>query len=191
VDYTQRVIFFHSLTIGLITYFLFVGQVQDPVELIPVDAGIEDRNTLSESFKLQQNDLRIDTSFEKLYRVKGNDGIFVRRSGGLHAVFRNPEYIDTTDGSIPIVPAGTIYCIGRVSSELLDQLSGLSTTCGLHTNGSSKTDEPKTDEPKIRWTPPQKQTSTSAIKRTIKFIDDEEYRRQRLTSFVLELVLSN
>ena len=159
--------------------------VQEPVELLPVDSGFEDRSVLSESFKVQQNDMRVDTSFEKLYKVKGSDGIYVRKSGGLHAVFRNPEYLDTTDGAIPLVPAGTVYCIGSVRPELLNQLGGLATPIGLN-----HSEPAKPTELRIRWTPPAKAPANTII-RTIKFIDDEGYRRQRLTAFVLEIVLSS
>ncbi len=50
--------------------FLFIVQPA-PLDLIPVDAGIEDVGTLNASFKAQLQDFRIDNSFEKIYRVAG------------------------------------------------------------------------------------------------------------------------
>ena len=176
--------FFHAAALGLVTYFLLSVQTSDPVELVPVDAGFEDRGALGDSFKLLQKDLRKDNAFEKLYKVKGSDGIYVRKAGGLHAVFRNPEYVDTELGYFPIVPAGTVYCIGKMRPELLQQLGVLAKPTTRNQGGIEKAKMPPT-----RLSPPAQSKAYTGNK-TIRFIDDEQYRRQRLTSFVLEIVLS-
>lgn len=154
------------------------------MELVPVDAGVEDRGAFGSSFKLLQKDLRKDNAFEKLYRVKGSDGIYVRKAGGLYAVFRNPEYIDTEFGFFPIVPAGTVYCIGKMRPELVQQLGVLAKP-----TTRNQVDIGKAELPPLRWSPPA-QSKVYTENKTIRFVDDEQYRRQRLTSFVLEIVLS-
>jgi hypothetical protein len=151
-----------------------------PVELTPVDAGVEDVNILSDSLRLELFDMRDNQSFEQLFRVEGSPEIFVRRAGSLHAVFRDPHYLKTMDGAIPLVPTGTIYCIGEVTQEVLRQL-------GVIANGKNTSEiERVYDQKSITWnpTPPG---ITHAPVRTIRFLDDGQYRRQRLASFVLEM----
>ncbi len=71
-----------------------MAQPANEVKLIPVEEGVADRGVLSESFHIEPLDLRQDVSFEQLYRVEGSEGVFVRKAGGLQAVFRNPDYLD-------------------------------------------------------------------------------------------------
>ena len=152
------------------------------VELTPVDAGVEDVNSLSESLILEPFDMRDNQSFEQLFRVKGSPEIYVRRAGSLHAVFRDPHYLETIGGSIPLVPAGTIYCIGEVTQDVLHQL-------GVIARGElTLKNEQVSNEQVAAWnpTPP---TISHAPLRTIRFLDDSQYRRQRLASFVLEIYI--
>jgi len=159
-----------------------IGQPSEPVELIPVEAGVADRGALSESFHVEPLDLRQDASFEQLYKVEGSEGVFVRKAGGLQAVFKNPDYLDTESGSLPLIPAGTVYSIGRVPTELLGQLATMS--------------EPTAPEELIQTELVLKASTRSPIvesgfaRGSLRFIDDETYRRERLTSFVLEIVLT-
>lgn len=172
---------FHAIIIPFTCFLLF--QLVDPIELIPVDAGVEDRGALSDSLKLEQVDMRQDYSFEKLYRVAGSDDIYVRKSGGLSAIFKTSQYVQTSNGEIPIVPAGTVYCIGEIPPELIQQLGTLQ--------------EPL-PEPKSMVRAERVQTTSARIPfqektftKTFAFLDNEAYRRKRLASFVLDIVLSN
>lgn len=89
----------------------------------PVDPGYEDTGILGESFRLPMADLRQPDGWDRVYRMEGRDGaIFARRNGGVTAVFPQSDYINTRDGSIPTVPAGTIYVIGEPAPWLLRQL---------------------------------------------------------------------
>ncbi len=155
----------------------------DPVELIPVDEGVEDRTVLSESLKVEQKDMRKSQSFEQLFRVKGSPEIFVRRAGSLHAVFRNPHYLETSEGSIPLVPTGTIYCIGEVTQEVLEQLGVM--VSGTH-DSNIDTDHPQDD---VQWNPVAPGISHASTS-IIRFLDDEGYRRRRLATFVLEVSMN-
>jgi hypothetical protein len=163
--------------------FLFVQA--DPVELTPVDAGVADATPLSESLQLQPYDLRANQSFEQLFRVEGSPEIYVRRAGSLHAVFRDPLY-DQRDGALrAVVPTGTIYCIGEVTREVLNQLGVIAT--GEDVGNTQRVSDNETTE---RWNPPPPKISHPNVQ-TFRFLDDERYRRRRLATFVLELSITH
>ena len=183
MDYTELAMLFHKVTVGFTAYFFLFLQPNAPVELIRVEEAVEDRGALSASLRVEPLDLRQDQSFEKLYKVAGSEGVYIRRAGGLRAVFRNPVYVDTSDGSIPLVPAGTVYCIGEVSQRVLMQLGVLIEPINLG-------EHIVTEEPQVIREPTTPKSNFIPV-RTIRFIDDEAYRRQRLASFVLDVVLSN
>jgi hypothetical protein len=177
---------FHTSIAGFIAYFLLLSQptnqLANEVELIPVDAGYEDRGALSDSLRVERVDLRHDTAFETLYKVAGSDGVYVRKAGGLRAVFKNPAYFDTATGAIPLLPAGTVYSIGELNVALLGQLSKLSTG-GI----SDRRVIPQRYTTGVKSVPITAQRTPRGV---FRFIDDEEYRRERLTSLVLGIVLS-
>ena len=175
--------YLHLLPLGIISIAVIAMQNHNPVELEPVDGGIADRGSLSGSLRVMPVDLRQNQSFEKLYKVVGSDDVYIRQAGGLRAVFRNSTYVDTQSGSIPIVPAGTVYCIGEVTQEVLQQL-GILITTDTQLLG---TVTPSTVEPHQ----PRRITASSAPRNTIQFLDDESYRRRRLAMFVLDVVLVN
>ena len=64
----------------------------EQVELVPVDAGVEDRGALSTSLFVEPKDLRQNQSFERLYKVEGSDDVYVRKAGGLKAIFRSSHW---------------------------------------------------------------------------------------------------
>lgn len=151
-----------------------------PLELIPVDAGVEDATPLSESLRLEPYDMRENQSFEQLFRVEGSPDVYVRRAGSLHAVFRDPLYVETFGGAVPIIPAGTIYCIGEVTQSVLDQL-------GVIARGERTREiEDSSEQGVEKWNPIAPNISHPSSK-SIRFLDDEGYRRRRLASFVLQI----
>jgi hypothetical protein len=172
---------FHTSLLGFVAYFILLLQPAKEVELIPVDAGVEDRGALSGSLRVEPVDWRQNNDFEKLYRIAGSDGIFVRKAGGLRAVFRNPSYFDTRSGAIPIIPAGTVYSIGEINAELYGQLKELSDIAApdelviAQRYGFYEESVPITTRPSKRG--------------SVRFIDDEQYRREKLTFFVINIVL--
>ena len=151
-----------------------------PVELIPVDAGVEDRTVLSESLRVEPYDMRENQSFEQLFRVEGSPQIYVRRAGSLHAVFRDPLYVETVGGSIPLVPTSTIYCIGEVTQNVLDQLGVIATGEKVIVDEGTSVQEIE------KWNPVSPAISHTPLI-SIRFLDDEGYRRRRLASFILEM----
>ena len=145
----------------------------DPVELVPVDAGVEDRGALSASLFVEPKDLRQNQSFERLYKVEGSDDVYVRKAGGLKAIFRSSQYANIYGREVPIVPAGTVYIIGEIRPELVAVMGGLSP--------SKQEAIPKTEQQSQLV----KRTHVPQGVRSLRFVEDEEYRRKRLASFVL------
>ena len=164
--------------------FLFLSLHADP-ELIPIEAGVEDENAHSTSLKLVQQDLRVDMSFEKLYRIAGKDGVYARKSGGLTAVFQNPEYYKTQHGVVPLVPAGTVYCIGEIPSDVSEQLAELQ---GEQPKPESLIEPVEAETTSSRSVRPQIETPKE---KSFLFVDNEAYRRKRMTALVLSLVLTS
>ncbi len=174
---------YHALATAF-TCFLLLVEPEPPI-LIPVDAGVADRGALSTSLRVEQADFRQDRSFEKLYRVAGSPDIFVRKSGGLSAIFRSSEYVQTASGDIPIVPAGTVYCIGEIPRGLIQQIGKLQKPL--------PTPETMLQAKRASATKPEnvKAVAIEPTRRTIKFLQNEVYRRKRLASFVLEIAIAN
>ena len=147
--------------------------VSDPVELVPVDAGVEDRGALSTSLFVEPKDLRQNQSFERLYKVEGSEDVYVRKAGGLKAIFRSSQYAKIYGREVPIVPAGTVYVIGAIRPELVASMGGLSPSA-----------EDTSTDPEVQ-TQQVKRTHVPAGVRSLRFVEDEGYRRKRLASFVL------
>ena len=136
------------------------------------------------SLKVVRTSLQQNQSFEQLFRVAGSKDIYIRKAGGLRAVFRNPAYLGSGDNAIPLIPAGTIYCIGGVRPELLKQLGH------LQKEDSEIEAWVQEDIPiKRKRQSSNRIPKVAPMSKTIKFIDNESYRRKRLTSFVLDIVL--
>ncbi len=170
---------------------LFIALLIEPVQLVPVDAGVEDRGVLSDSLRLVPKDMRVQQSFEQLFRVEGTEDVYVRRAGGLYAVFRDPIYADTAAGAVPLVPTTTVYCIGEVPVGALQQVGELASPRGTTKLPEGKADtEPLPARVPLTLAPPRASGPPSAGRgSTIRFVEEEDYRRARLASFVLEALL--
>jgi len=95
------------------------AQTSSKKALQPVDAGIADRSPLAVSQRVVPTDLRAPSAFDRVYRLDGGmqpDGqqrtYYARKQGALTAVFPQSQYLDTAIGSIPEIPAGTVFYIG-------------------------------------------------------------------------------
>ena len=178
---------YHASFLSFIAYFILVLQPVVPMELIPVEAGVEDRGVLSESLRLLPLDMRQDQSFEQLYKIAGSDGVYVRKSGGLYAIFKNSAYKDTRQGELPIVPPGTVYSIGQVHIALMQQLEMLAAPT-IPENMVQPEDmlyAPNSISQRLRGIT----IAPSQNHGPVRFMSDEGYRRKRLAMMVLEIVL--
>jgi len=88
-----------------------LGQ-HNPFELQPVDAGYADIDELSTSLLVPPIDLRLDTNFEQVYRDPADPTRFIRIAGGITAVFPSSVYVSSPWGTLPLIPANTVFCIG-------------------------------------------------------------------------------
>jgi len=91
---------------------------QDEYIQRPIDQGYADVNPLQTSIKVQQIDLRRPTGFSDVFLVPGSDHLLSRSDGALTAVFPQSSYVSTREGVRAIVPAGTLFVIGPIPSEL-------------------------------------------------------------------------
>ncbi len=76
----------------------------------PLDQGFEDVGPAGTSLRQVEIDPRAPLDFEQVYRTSTGD--LMRQQGGIRAIFPRSAYIAGNDGSIPEVPAGTIFRIG-------------------------------------------------------------------------------
>jgi hypothetical protein len=169
-----------------IIYSAVALQPSKPLELIPVDAGVEDRGALSTSLRSIPLDSRQDLSFERLYKVAGSDDVYVRKAGGLYAIFKQSVYVNTKFGEVPVIPAGTVYSIGEIRVDLLGQIGAIAepNDSDIRVTNNYIEGSPATNYPYVS----EAHRSLSGIGLP-RFIDDEPYRRARLASLVLKIVL--
>jgi len=91
----------------------------------PVDQGVEDTDPLRRSLRVLPDDLRRPTGFGRVYRVQGDPNLFMRRDGGLTAVFGQSSYQRVPGGIRADIPAGTTFFIGQTPWETAPRGSGL------------------------------------------------------------------
>ena len=88
-----------------------------------IEQGFEDVSPLATSLEQYDYQLRQPIGFDSVYRVPGAEGLLMRQSGAVHAIFERSEYVSTRFGEYAVAPPGTIYTIGAPSEELLASLS--------------------------------------------------------------------
>ena len=172
-------VYYLAILICSLSQGIFIAQ-EPPYELLPVDAGIEDRGVLKTSFFSDSKDLRQNQNFERLYKIAGSSDIYVRQAGGLRAIFRSSVYSSINNREVPIVPAGTVYCIGQIRPELLQHLGHL-----------QKTPEEQLSQVNNSAQKPIAVPQQPGIRRTIRFLDDVAYRRKRMARIVLSIVVKS
>lgn len=88
-----------------------------------VDPGYADTGGLVDSFRIPMTDLRESDGWDKVFEMDSAFGpIYARRNGALTAVFPHSDYVDSGNGSVPVVPPGTVFVIGEPAPWLLRQL---------------------------------------------------------------------
>ncbi|RLS67468.1 MAG: hypothetical protein DWH97_00635 [Planctomycetota bacterium] len=94
------------------------GQLHDKLEAI--DAGRDDLGGHATSFRLMPLDMRLPTSFQRVYRVPGDESKLMRGNGALFAVFPQSAYRRANGQDVPQVPPGTVFHIGMPGPSVLD-----------------------------------------------------------------------
>jgi hypothetical protein len=96
-----------------------LARAQDtrPGDLVPVEVGVADMNTMSTSLKQMPVELNETTNFTRLYGVAGRPDLFVRSHGGMYAVFDQGQYVtvrkQNSSRTFATWPSGTTFYIGR------------------------------------------------------------------------------
>lgn len=96
-----------------------LGQTGD---LKPLDQTVEDTSPLSRSLRHIERGLREPTAFEQVYRFSGREDMLVRIDGGIFALFPRSMYTPGENGTVPAIPAGTVFHIGYPDLELFGQV---------------------------------------------------------------------
>ncbi|MGA1517081.1 MAG: hypothetical protein ACO396_04850 [Phycisphaerales bacterium] len=85
----------------------------------PVDQGFVDRSPIGTSLRRLPSDLSIGRSFDRLYQDSIDPQRFRRIQGGLSVVFPRSVYTADDQGTIAVVPPGSVFRIGdRAGAEL-------------------------------------------------------------------------
>lgn len=87
-----------------------------------VDAGIADVGPIARSFRLEAEDLRLPTGFQRVYRVPGSPDRLMRGNGALFAVFPTSVYRQSARGSVPVPPASVVYHFGVPEGDPMEAL---------------------------------------------------------------------
>jgi hypothetical protein len=86
-------------------------------DLVPIEQGVSDINSVGTSLRVMPVDLGIGNGFSRLYGVAGRPDLLVRSQGGVYAVFEQSDYVRVQRKDISRVyavwPAGTVFHIGQ------------------------------------------------------------------------------
>jgi len=92
-------------------------RLQPPLQ--PVEQGVGDVSPLGDSLRQLTPSLSPNRGFQEVYRDPRRVDLLMRASGALYAVFQESVYRPTKDGTMPDVPAGTVFWFGRPSDAQL------------------------------------------------------------------------
>lgn len=175
---------------------IFAGSLavaQEPVhdELKPVEAYVEDTSALSTSLRDIQYGLQVPYGFDQLMQEDRPGGRYIRRAAGLWAIFPRSVYGRSEGGYVATIAPGTIFCIGepprsngnssqqaRPTSERHSQAFEAEAVIAEPSDGYSETPGP---QPSSKEAPPPFRQELVQVR----FLVDEEYRRDRMLSLVL------
>jgi hypothetical protein len=82
-----------------------------------IDQAVADINPLGTSLRNLQVDLRQPTGFANVYEVPGRPDLRMRINGGIFAIFPFSTYAQSRRGTVPLIPANTVFFIGEPSPE--------------------------------------------------------------------------
>ncbi len=91
-------------------------------DLKPLDQTVEDTSPLSRSLRHIERGLREPSAFDQVYRVPDRDDLLMRIEGGIYALFPQSIYTQGKNGTLPVIPAGTVFHIGYPDAERFGQV---------------------------------------------------------------------
>ncbi|MDG2291605.1 MAG: hypothetical protein P8L37_03025 [Phycisphaerales bacterium] len=154
-------------------------------DMVPVDAFVGDSTVLSTSLFGIQYGLQQSAQFEQLMQSQIHGGQYVRRAGGLYAMFPASTYQPTASGYVPTIPPGTVFHIGglpptQAQGPSVQDPSRMSSDRHSHRNDyrdlEGVASSPIVNVPVV---PDAEEESVE-----IRFIADEAYRRRTIQSLV-------
>ena len=134
-----------------------LGQMSD---LKPLDQTVEDTSPLAISLRQIERGLRKPSAFDQVYRVPNRDDLLMRIEGGMYAVFPQSVYTRGRNGTLPLIPAGTVFYIGFPDLERLSQVD-TSTGQGEHRVGDDPYDG------RLDWKVDPRRARQSGVRRTM------------------------
>ena len=134
-----------------------LGQTGD---LKPLDQTVEDTSPLSISLRQIERGLREPSAFDQVYRVPNRDDLLMRIEGGIYAIFPQSVYTRGKNGTLPLIPAGTVFYIGYPDLERLGHVDA-----STRQADDGVGDDPYADSPHLRRDPRRaRQTGVRRIK---------------------------
>ena len=93
------------------------AQATEAGDLVPIEQGVSDMNSVGTSLRVMPVDLGTGNSFTRLYGVAGRPDLLVRSQGGIYAVFEQSDYVrvqrQNSSRVYAVWPAGTVFHIGQ------------------------------------------------------------------------------
>jgi hypothetical protein len=181
------------------------------LEMRPVEPDVADVDPLAQSLRLQRNDLRLSTNFERVYEVTiprspgqnlagaHDPKYYVRFAGGVAAVFPRSEYVPTRRGRVAAIPAGTVFSIGGPIERLI---GGGGAEASVRVNPNFVNLSARVAAPSSRPTEPERQLERPRNRRVNRDVTlpeaietrtlwtDEAYRQKRIEVLVEQALKS-
>lgn len=110
------------LGIAILVLCLSMTVLGQSGDLKPLDQTVEDTSPLSRSLRHIERGLREPSAFDQVYRVPDRDDLLMRIEGGIYALFPRSMYTQGENGTLPLIPAGTVFHIGYPDLERFGQV---------------------------------------------------------------------
>lgn len=152
----------------------------------PLDAGIEDLDSLRTSLRVLPPVIRHDTAFEHVYQSPLDPNQYYRMAGGIYAVFNASDYVATPYGQIPVYPAGVEFHIGPPIG--FDRENMDPATAALLREIDPRFDWSAADRTEDKSTRPRSQPVIYRLPEAVATISSEGIRQQRLREITAKAV---
>jgi hypothetical protein len=155
-------------------------------DLQPVEAFVGDSTVLSKSLYAVQYGLQQSANFEQLMQSSVHGGQYVRQAGGLYAMFPASTYLPTASGYVPTIPPGTVFHIGGLPPITIPQQQASDPSRMTSESLPHRHDQRDLEGVSSSLPVSDVPTATSPVEDPVcvRFIVDEEYRRQTMQSLI-------
>jgi hypothetical protein len=156
--------------------------------LEPVEQGVGDVSDLGVSIRRVEEGLAMPTGFRTVYKLRNQEGTFIRASGAVYAAFPQSVYAKYRNGHVPQIPASTVFYIGappewmeQPSSEISDhQAASTSVTPdGIDTRINLRVEAERPVERPVQRISSPDEPFPEPVTMLPPIIGDEGYRHER------------